>query len=223
MRPTYGRSKLSKEGWKVGEQTEDYDFMTTNDKPLAKRSPITKGEAGPLETREQKFERFLRQVSRCIYSCSLCELGDSEVFHNNVYYDPHCSTPINYNKIAFIKYMPSKSDIANGLFGDFKDICNKIGIKFDSIYKTSIKKCHGESKYKCPYFDLEIEASKDLLKLIVIFDKESAYYLGLDFKPGKLDKYHQSRIYYCDNNPEQILKIIKISESNQQIYNNLFV
>lgn len=197
--------------------------MITNDKPLVKRESITKSDAGYAETKEQKFERFLRQISKCIYSCSLCELGDNEVFHNNTYYDPHYSNNFKFNKIVFLKFSPTEHDVANGLFNDCKPTCDKIGVKLDSIYKTTIQKCYGESKYRCPYFDMEMEASKDLFKLIILFDKRSADYLGIEFIIGKLNRHDNYRTYCCDGfNLEQILKLIKLSETNLQIRNSLF-
>lgn len=214
---------MYKKNRKFVEQESDYDFLTTSDKPFPKMLPITKYDAGLLETKEQKFERYLRQLSRCIYACSLCELGDIEVFGNNTYYDPHCSNPIKFNKIMFLKYTPNNRDIEFGIFNEFKEKCEKYGLKFDNIYKTSIIKCCGESKFKCPYFDIELKSSRSLFKLIIIFDKKSASYLGLNFKDGELDIFDNSRVYYCNNNLDNILKLIKLSNTNQQIYNSLFV
>lgn len=198
--------------------------MTTSDKPLDKRPPITRCEAGPLETKEQKFERYLRQLSRCVMACSLCKLGDSECFYNNTYYDPHCPNPFIFNKIMFLKFSPNESDIANGLFMDVKQLCDKY-VNFKFIYKTVVSKCHGESSDECPYFDMEMKASGDLFKLIIIFDKESADKLGVNFIPGKLDKNVGFKTYCCNNesNFTQILKLIKLSETNLQIHNSLFV
>jgi hypothetical protein len=198
--------------------------MTTKDEPTIKSKPITKLEAGPFETEIQKFERYLCQLSRCIQACSLCELGEHECFYNNTNYDPHCPNPLNFNKIIFVKFTPNEIDISDGLFSDLKPTFDKIEIDFKSIYKTAINKCHGKIENKCPYFELEIKASRDLFKLIIIFDKKSADFFGIEYIPGKLEKHCTYKTYCCDdNNLKQILKLIKLSKTNSQIYNNLFV
>lgn len=216
---------MLEENRKVNKQAEDYDFMTTKDEPTNKSKPITKSDAGS-ETKEQKFERYLRQLSRCIQACSLCELGDTECVLNNTHYDPHCPNPLNFNKIMLIKFSPDEIDISSGLFNNLKPLFDKTGIDFKSIYKTSINKCYNKTKFKnkCPYFELEMEASRDLFKLIIIFDVESANTIGVEYLPGKLDKNNGYKTYCCDDTSlEQMLKLIKLSETNLQIYNNLFV
>jgi hypothetical protein len=197
--------------------------MTTNDKPLEKRPPVTKYEAGPLETKEQRFERYLRQLSRCVLACNLCKLGNSECFYNNTYFDPHCPNPFKFtSKIMFLKFSPDEIDISSGLFSNVKQICEKF-VNFELIYKTVVNKCYGEAD-ECPYFDLEFKASGDLFKLIIIFDKESADKLGVEFVPGQLDKNVGFRTYCCDDEQSliKILKLIKLSESNSQIHSSLF-
>lgn len=197
--------------------------MTTSDKSMEKRPSVTKLEAGPLETKEQRFERYLRQLSRCVIACHLCKLGDSECFYKNTYFDPHCPNPFRFNNIMFLKFSPNEEDLSGGLFNDIKRTCEKF-IDFEPIYKTVINKCHGEPDGECPYFDMEFKASNDLFKLIIIFDKESADKLGVEFIPGKLDKNVGFRTYCCDNEQSfiKILKLIKLSEASSQIHNSLF-
>ncbi len=213
---------MLKEDKESSKQEKDYDFMTTGENPVVKRLPITQGDAGPLETKEHKFERYLRQLSRCVCACNLCELGSSQCHVNNTFYDPHCSNPITFNKIALVKFQPTSDDISNGLFNNIKCMFNELN--FDKFYKTSIIKCYGESDYKCPYFDLEIKASSNLIKLFLLFDKKSCDYFGVEYILDKVYKYDGYKVCCCDEiSVKKFLKLIKLSETNLQIHNNLFV
>ena len=177
---------------------------------------------GEGESVEQKFERYIRQIGRCIHACSLCERGCSYYKYKNLERAPHSPPSIWHRNIALIKYEPTDLDI-DGLFKDqnLKSLLHKHRAKLDHFYVTSIIKCLGKTTVDCPYFEMEWKAIEPCLpKLLLLFDAKTAAHLGLEYKVGAVQKYKDSKVMCVGEDYEGLETILKIL-SNPQICNRL--
>lgn len=197
-------------------QPEIWDFKTSPTKPNPPKLPMFLSEVGK-EDKKQSFERFIRQLSRSIYACSLCERGTSLYQHGNNIRDPHYPPSIWHREIAIIKWEPDNSD-----FSKLVDIDNR-----DDFYITSVIKCQGDADCpSCPFFDLELRALDECwFKMIIVLDEKTSDHFGMEWKPGKLQTmsghYHNNaKMYCCEYDSEEFKTIIK-GLSNPQIRKRL--
>lgn len=197
---------------------EDWDFNTTGHIP-PKKFPISLQET-EFETDIQRFERFVRQLGRCIISCSLCKRGLKEIKCGNELLDPHCQPSIWYKNVILIKQEPDCSDKA-GLFESLRDVITDCGLNFDNFYKTTIIKCVGDDYSECPYFELEWKAISECnIKLIICFDAMSVERVGGNSNViDELQRINDILIFYAQSN-KKLVALFKLL-SNQQTRNLL--
>jgi hypothetical protein len=175
-----------------------FNFTTFNPNYLAKKYPIFLSDSIG-ESDKEKFERFIRQLNRAIYSCSLCERGNVFFEYKNLLRDPHFVPSMEYKNIAIIKYEPNDDDI-----NELISIKNR-----DLFYITSIIKCAGKVSCECPYFDLEIKAlSKIWFKLIILLDEKSSNYFGIEYTINSSLIKNGCKYMCCDYNDETFKKLI---------------
>lgn len=182
------------------DKSENNKLEETNPNSLFKKLPITLYDTGGEETDIERFERFNRQLVRCISACSLCDNGLKEFKFNEEIRDPQFQQSIWHKNIMLIKWAPDGSDI-RGLFhyNWLIDLLNKNNLELSNFYKTSIIKCPeiNDKNASCPFFDLEIKSMKNnncYPKIIIAFDNDSLKKLGV-----KIDKpivKLNSTIYY---------------------------
>lgn len=176
-------------------------------------------DAAQGESAKQKFERYARQLGRCILACSLCERGCKMFNVNNTCRIPHFQPTIQHKKYMLIKNRPENKDI-NGLFSDIIKIINDNGLKKDDFYITTVTKCYGDDDYECPYFALEWDAMKKVPPDVAIcFDEKSAISIGAEFKPRKLISMNNYKVFCVENmsDLELFLKVVNQQNRNRQI------
>lgn len=195
----------------------DYDFMTHSGCLQQPGLPIVMPQHG--ESEAQKFERYIRQISRCTQACSLCPLGQKFHEFNNVFRDPHVTPSLQHSKIAFVKFKPSVSDLEHYLFSELKDVFKKVDLNFNSVYKTSMVKCIGDG-HDCPYFELEMKALRP--SLVIYTDKECADIEEMKFQQIELFGF-KTKVILARTTASQksLIKLIKAAEADPQVRNHL--
>jgi len=187
----------------------EWDFKTSPSKPNPPKLPIFLSESNTKD-KIKEFERFIRQLGRAIYSCSLCARGTSLLLKNNTLRDPHYPPSIWHKEIAIFKWQPDGDD-----FGELIPVENR-----NDFYISSIVKCPGNCDYKCPFIDLEIDSlSQCWFKLIIILDKKTADYFGINWKIGQIQG-KESKTYCCEYGSKEFTTIVK-GLSNPQIRKRL--
>ena len=185
------------------------------DNENVKKFPITLSEAGKRESPNLRFERYIRQLSRAIIACSLCPCGTSPVQWGNQTRDPQFPPSIWHREIALVKYLPDSEDV-NDLFNYhwLVLLLDKSDLSLSDFYTTSINKCPNSKE--CPYFDLEWKALLQAgLKMVIIFDKESADWMGVPYEVGEFNSIHNVRTYCTDQHDRKLPSMIKIIGDRQ--------
>ena len=182
----------------------DWDFITNSDYQITKKSPISLSD-NPNENKFERLERFLRQLNRCVISCTLCEHGKKEFKVNDKIRDPQTQFSIDYHKIMMIKFKPDENDI-DELFGNLRTTLSQEDLRLNMFSRTSIIKCPNASE--CPYWDIEFKARLDCMpKILLIFDENSAKTIGVEFNNSQ-QNIHDCKII-CIKEHKDLLNFIK--------------
>jgi len=172
-------------------ENEDLDcFINSNynHKPIKRKFPISLIENRD-ENKIQRFERYIRQLSRAILSCSLCERGKQLYKYKQLELNPQVQPSIFYKDIIIIKEKLDHNDI-NGILSNISKLMKKYKISYDMFYYTSYAKCLNTGISECPYFNLEMRALSECdPKYIIIIGNVDINNLFKNSKIIKINNY----------------------------------
>jgi hypothetical protein len=216
--------------FKKQKQNINFDFVSLDNQKPPKCPEVFDHLMKYNESKEEKFSRFARSICRCVQACSLCSRGDSIKVIDNYEFDPHCPNSVWYSDIVLLTFEPTLNDVrSQRLFYDLTNIIQEYDLKMSDFYCTSVLKCYSNVFHDtngCPFIKLELESMKNK-KLLISFDELSSNYLGFTHNPGSFSCNEFFNVFMVNGindivNLDKILRLIKLSKSNQQVSSRLF-